>query len=371
MPAPRAPASPEAGHAARGCACTPRRIVKISRTPMNARLFPRAPLNPTVFARSARSLTLAALALADFTLLAATAARADDYLFCYFTGNGDGLHLAASTDGLKWDVLNGGKTYLTPKLGKDHLMRDPCLLLGPDGTFHLVWTTGWNDNGIGHATSKDLVIWSEQQDIPVMASEPTVRNSWAPEVVYDETKADYLIFWSSTIPGKFPETQVSGDSGYNHRTYCTTTKDFVTFTPTRLFFEPGFNVIDTTMLRANGKFYLVVKDETILPAPKKNLRLASSDHLEGPYGDVTAPFTPPGVWAEGPTAIKIGGDYIVYYDMYRDKKYGAMRSHDLKTWENISAQLAFPPGTPRHGTVLAVPHAIVASLRAAPPAAAK
>lgn len=298
-------------------------------------------------------------------LLALTPARAADFLFCYFTGESDGLHLAASQDGLKWDVLNGGKTYLTPTVG-GKLMRDPCLLLGPDGVFRLVWTDSWTSQTIGYASSKDLLTWSPEQSIPVMAKEPGTRNTWAPEVDYDEKKGEYLIFWSSTITGKFPETQVTADSGYNHRTYCTTTKDFVTFTPTRLFYEPGFNVIDATMLRANGRFYLVVKDETIQPVAKKNLRLASSDSIDGPFSAAGEPFSPPGVWAEGPTALKIGDDYIVYYDMYRDKKYGAVRSKDLKTWENISSQLAFPPGTPRHGTVLAVPPEVVARLRAAP-----
>ena len=297
-------------------------------------------------------------------LLAFAPARAADFLFTYFTGNGDGLHLATSKDGLKWDVLNGGQTYLKPTVG-GKLMRDPCLLLGPDGVFRMVWSSGWYENCIGYASSKDLITWSEEQALPVMAAEPTVRNSWAPEVDFDEKKQEYLIFWSSTIPGKFPETQATGDNGLNHRVYCTTTKDFVTFTPTRLFYEPGFNVIDATMFRANGKFYLVVKDETLLPVAKKNLRLASSDSIDGPFSAAGEPFSPPGVWAEGPTAIKIGDEYIVYYDMYRDKKYGAVRSKDLKTWENISSQLAFPPGTPRHGTVLAVPPEVVARLRAA------
>ena len=65
------------------------------------------------------------------------------------------------------------------------------------------------------------------------------------------------------------------------------TKDFIHFSPARLFYDGGFNVIDATILPANGKFYLVVKDETKNPV-KKNLRLAVSDRPEGPYG--TAPF---------------------------------------------------------------------------------
>ena len=83
------------------------------------------------------------------------------FLFSYFVGNGeDGLHLARSTDGYKWESLGGGKSFLAPKVGKSKLMRDPCLLRAPDGTFQLVWTDSWNSQTIGHASSKDLLHWS-------------------------------------------------------------------------------------------------------------------------------------------------------------------------------------------------------------------
>lgn len=39
-------------------------------------------------------------------------------------------------------------------------MRDPCLAEGPDGTFHLVWSSGWTaEKGkiIGYAHSKNLL----------------------------------------------------------------------------------------------------------------------------------------------------------------------------------------------------------------------
>jgi len=41
----------------------------------------------------------------------------------------------------------------------------------------------------------------------------------------------------------------NGEEGLNHRIYGTTTRDFWTFSPTRLFYEPGFNVIDATIVR--------------------------------------------------------------------------------------------------------------------------
>lgn len=60
-------------------------------------------------------------------------------LFSYFVGNGeDGLHLAYSEDGFRWTPLNGGKALVGPKVGKERLMRDPNIALGPDGVFRMV-----------------------------------------------------------------------------------------------------------------------------------------------------------------------------------------------------------------------------------------
>jgi hypothetical protein len=178
-------------------------------------------------------------------------------------------------------------------------------------------------------------------------------------VVYDEAKQQYVIFWATTIPGRFPQTDGLGDG--NHRIYSMVTKDFKTFTPTRLFFDGGFNVIDATMLCAEGKYYLIVKDETLKPV-KKNLRIAVGASPEGPFGDVSAPFTPN--WVEAPSAIRIGDDYVVYFDCYTKGHYGAIRSRNLKDWEDITARLAFPKGA-RHGTVLRVPKVVVDKLSVA------
>ena len=281
------------------------------------------------------------------------------YLFSYFTDNGqDGLHLASSRDGYKWEALNGGKSFLTPQVGESKLMRDPCLLRGPDGTFHMVWTTAWQGKTIGYASSKDLIHWSEQQAIPVMAHEPAAINCWAPEIVWDAKRAEYLIFWATTITNQFTETAGTGDDKYNHRIYATTTKDFKSYTPTKLFYDPGFNVIDATILRTRGKFYLIVKDETKNP-PKKNLRIASSDDIAGPYTDLSAPFTRD--WVEGPSAIQVGEEFVVYFDAYKDRRYEAMRSKDLKNWEDVTSKILFPKGT-KHGTAVEVPEKIVDGL---------
>lgn len=297
---------------------------------------------------------------------AAGAAPATGYLFTYFTKNGeDGLHLAWSADGYRWEKLNNGDSYITPRVGKSKLMRDPCVVRGPDGTYHMVWTSGWNENNIGYASTKDFINWSQQQEVPVMAHERGVLNSWAPEIVYDEKRGEFLIFWASTITGKFPQTAGSSEEKYNHRMYYTTTKDFAAFAPTKLFYDPGFSVIDATFLKTDQGQVLIVKDETRNP-PKKYLQIARAPDMHGPFTDLSEPFTAKDLWVEGPTALKVGDHYIVYFDAYIKKHYGALRSRDLKTWEDVTAKMSFPDeGTPvrmRHGTVIAVPADLIRTL---------
>jgi hypothetical protein len=310
-----------------------------------------------------RALAGAALCLALAGLPAAESPgpAPDEFLFSFFRDNGqDGLFLAASRDGRVWSELKPpGKSFLASTLGNG-LMRDPCLRRAPDGVFHLVWTTGWGDRIIGYARSKDLLHWSDPKAIRVMTQEPTTRNVWAPELFYEEETGRWLIFWSSTVPGRFPETAAAGDDGWNHRAYYVTTRDFETVSDTKLLYDGGFNVIDATLIRSGPRYYLIVKDETLKPV-RKHLRFAVGDHAEGPYGPASEPFTLS--WVEGPSAVNLDGQVVVYFDHYTSPQYyGAVQTSDFKTWQDITPQLSFPAGA-RHGTVLRVPASVLKPLR--------
>ncbi|WP_058105583.1 glycoside hydrolase family 43 protein [Maribacter dokdonensis] len=282
------------------------------------------------------------------------------YLFSYFKGNGeDGLHLASSEDGLKWEALNNDKSFLEPNIGKDKLMRDPCIVKGGDNKFHMVWTVSWNERGIGYASSTNLIDWSEQKYIPIMHHEPDAVNCWAPELFYDEASELYLICWATTIPGRFPETDDSNGNGRNHRMYYTTTKDFVDFSETKMLYDQGFNVIDATIQKEDDTYIMFLKNETKLPKVEKNIRIATSNTLTDNYSEASEPISPN--WVEGPTAIKIENRWIVYYDMYTEKKMGAVSSSDLKEWKDISDKISFPEGT-RHGTVFKVKESILTDI---------
>ncbi len=284
------------------------------------------------------------------------------YLFSYFKGNGeDGLHLAYSLDGLTWKALNEEQSFLQPLVGKDKLMRDPCIVRDAGGTFHMVWTIGWWDSSIGYASSKDLRNWSEQQEIPVMKDFEGTKNCWAPELFYDHRDDTFYIFWSSTVAGAFPEIPTSEvERGLNHRLYYVTTKDFKTFSPTKLFFDPDFSVIDGAILKRGDTYGLFVKNENSVPA-EKNLRITLNDV---PYNfpvkvseSITGDY-----WAEGPSPIEIGEYVYVYFDKYNEGRYGAVRSLDMKRWEDVSDSVSFPSGV-RHGTAFRVPASLLEKLK--------
>ncbi|HZI32847.1 MAG TPA: glycoside hydrolase family 43 protein, partial [Candidatus Binatia bacterium] len=249
-------------------------------------------------------------------------------------------------------------TFLEAHVGVSKQFRDPSLVEGPDGVFHLVWTAGWHgDQGFGCASSKDLIHWSEQQFVPVMTNEPTTVNVWAPELFYDASDRQFIITWASTIPGRFPDKLEKHDN--NHRLYYTTTRDFKHFTPEKLFFDPGFSVIDPFIVKDGKRYVLICKDNS---RPELDLRVAFGRTPLGPWKNVSAPFTQK--FTEGPCALKIGDDWLIYFDAYREKIYGAVKTRDFKTFTDITREVSFPEGH-KHGTAFKVPRIILDGLLSA------
>lgn len=277
------------------------------------------------------------------------------YLFTSFHEPADaGLRFLYSEDGYHWDSIPG--IFLKPELGEQQLMRDPSIVKGPDNRFRLVWTTSWKgDLGFGYAESDDLIHWSQQKMIPAM-QDTTAVNVWAPEIFYDDVEDRYMVVWASCVPGKFDNGMEEEDN--NHRLYYLTTKDFETFSETKLFLDPGFSVIDAVIVkRAADDYVLVFKDNT---RPARNLRVTFASNPSGPFSEPSIPFT--GVFTEGPTVTRVGEDYLIYFDMYREKIYGAMKTTDFLHFEDVTAQISIPNGH-KHGTIVKVSHSVIDQLK--------
>ena len=265
----------------------------------------------------------------------------------------EGLRFIYSHDGIRWDSIQG--VFLRPEVGVQKVMRDPSIVAGPDGTFHLVWTSSWRgDQGFGYSSSKDLIHWTPQRFIPTGMDTATV-NTWAPELFYDDVKRQFMVVWASCVPGKFPDYQE--DHKNNHRLYYLTTKDFKTFSKPQLFYDPGFSAIDATLVKRNKNDYvMVVKDNS---RPMRNIKVAFATSPYGPWSAASEPFTES--FTEGPSTAKIGDWYYIYYDSYQHKIYGAHRTKDFKTFQNQTGTVCFPVGH-KHGTVFMADEKLVEGL---------
>lgn len=286
----------------------------------------------------------------------AVAAEHPAYLMAYFrSGPGrsdrsEKLHVAYSRDGLRWYELNRNRPVWAPS---DGLLRDPFLRRGPDGAFHLVFTRAYRGASIGYVRSPDLVEFEDERVLNVMGDHPDVVNAWAPEWVWDEEAGEYLLVWASSLG--------TGGRVDANRHYFATTPDWKTLSPARLLFDPGAQAIDAHLVRHGEGWRLFFKDEqgvydqTKAPAA---IRSAAAPRLRGPYGDYTGPLTPP--YTEAPSVLQRAGEdaWYLYYDYWKDGRYGVIHSADLERWsaELDSAAVRFPHQA-RHATFLPITEA--------------
>ena len=276
----------------------------------------------------------------------------DVYVMSYFGTEAEALHLALSDDGLHWQALNNNRPILHGTVGAKTL-RDPFICADQGGTFHLLATNGWNSDHIVHATSPDLLRWSEQELLPVMAGVPGVRNCWAPECFYDAEASVYRLIWSTAFE------HPSGRDDRDHRIWATATADWVEFALPHLFCDPGHSVIDATVVRDGGRYLMAYKDErgenARPPSPGqtwKAIRVAAAPAAGGPWTDLAGFVTPSRT--EGPTLFRRSGEWVMIFDHFCEDHFGAAVSSDGVQWTSITHRMTFPPG-PRHATVLAIP----------------
>jgi Glycosyl hydrolases family 43/Concanavalin A-like lectin/glucanases superfamily len=318
------------------------------------------------------------------------------YSFFYFTGegnsNGEQIYSAASkgNDPLNWTELNNGQPVLKSSLGEMGV-RDPFVMRSPDGDkFYLLATDlkinggrGWDaeqrtgSRSIMIWESDDLVHWSQERSAQV--APPNAGNTWAPEAFWDAKRGDYVVFWASKLyadndPGH------TGDS-YNRMMYATT-RDFVTFSAPKVWIDPGYSVIDSTVIKNNGTYYRFTKDErnnsSSSPCSKYILEQKSADLLDLNYDFVAecigkATVDSPGLSAgEGPTGFKSNTEnkWYLFIDEYGGRGYVPFETTDLDSGKWTMSTGAHLPASPRHGTVLPVTQAELNRLTA-PPAPVK
>ena len=212
------------------------------------------------------------------------------YLFVHFkekiTPDGEAVYFGLSKDGYNWEQVNGGNPVLTSTMGdmgcRDIeivrlfsggfviLTTDLCIARKMDENYQVDW------KHINSHGSKCLCMW-KTDDLVTFSPQRLIHFGredfgcmWAPEVFRDEENNEYLIHWGSTV----------AEDNFTHMSiYCSTTKDFETFSPPRLFFKKDVEILDSHITKIGDTYHLFYKNSS---NPPMNMH-ATSHSLYGPY----------------------------------------------------------------------------------------
>ncbi|MFF4059543.1 family 43 glycosylhydrolase [Streptomyces sp. NPDC001668] len=299
------------------------------------------------------------------------------YLFAYFTGEGtaDGEQiryaLSRGNDPLHWRELNQGKPVLTSTTGEKGL-RDPFVIRSPEGDkFYLIATDlrmyrnssgSWDDvqrhgsKSVMIWESTDLVHWTDQRLVKVAPD--NAGNTWAPEAYWDAGLGEYVVFWASKLYAD--EDPGHTGSTYNKMLYATT-KDFRTFSAPKVWDDPGYSVIDSTVVKYKDTYYRYTKDErdpTSSSPCAKFITGEKSTSLTSTKYDLVADCIGSGAMdrGEGPTVFKSNTEkkWYLFIDEYGGRGYVPFETTDLDSGKWTPSTNYQLPASPRHGTVLPV-----------------
>ena len=149
------------------------------------------------------------------------------------------------------------------------------------GLFHAFSTNSWRSDSIWHAVSDHLIEWRDEELLLVMQGVLGVRNVWAPEAFWDEEARLYRLVWSSATG------QPNATDDWNHRIRSVTTSNWRDFSPPEPFFDPGFSVIDASIVREkSGNHLMAFKDSRDATAPGgsgKAICVARGTTANGPW----------------------------------------------------------------------------------------
>lgn len=304
------------------------------------------------------------------------------YLFSYFTSedaNGEQVYFALSqgNDPLNWRELNGGNPVLTSTLGEQGV-RDPFIIRSPEGDkFYQIATDlkiygdgNWDaaqrtgSRSIMVWESLDLINWTNQRLVKV--SPDTAGNTWAPEAFYDDTIGAYVILWAANLYAEDDPDHTG--STYNRMMYATT-RDFHTFSEPQVWKDPGYSVIDSTVVKHGDTYYRFTKDErdntSSTPCGKFIIEEKATSLLDLDW-DVIAECIGSGAVSrgEGPLIFKSNTEerWYLFVDEFGDRGYVPFESTDLESGEWTMSSSYSLPSRPRHGTVLPVTAAEYARL---------
>ncbi|MEV8181239.1 immunoglobulin-like domain-containing protein [Specibacter sp. NPDC078692] len=306
------------------------------------------------------------------------------YAFSYFKGEGSAtgeqiyFGKSVGNNPLQWEDVNNSEPVLTSTMGEMGV-RDPFIIRSPEGDkFYMIATDlkingsgdwgkaqTWGSRNLMVWESNDLATWSEQRSVQV--SGESAGNTWAPEAYYDDELGAYVVFWSSKI-----YATADHSDGNNNRIMYATTRDFVTFSDPEEYYNPGYQVIDTTMIKDNGNIYRFTKDErnrtADSPEGKTIFMQRGAGILDADSFTTLATGIGEGTISagEGPTVFKSNTEekWYLFIDEFGGRGYVPFETTDLDSGQWTPSGDYKMPTAPRHGSVVPVTAAEMVALAA-------
>ncbi|KAH7325673.1 endo-1,4-beta-xylanase [Stachybotrys elegans] len=283
-----------------------------------------------------------------------------DYLFVYFTGegteNGEQIYISVSNnnDPSSWTKVGPAGPNAVSTVGTTGV-RDPSIIRSPDGSkFYIVATDlwvyprGWNvgddyttngSKGLVVFESEDLLNWSE--GALRMVSPENAGMTWAPDAIWDPSREQYLVHWTSNL---------IGEGWFIMRSF---TSDFVTFSTAEKWLT-GAGMDTTVKYDAGSDTYIRISKN----GAGELIEQANAPTLDGPWTvirDGIGEGLPAG---EGPLAFQDNSDPSVWHlfidDYTRGRGYQPFETNDIlsATWSASGSITLDQPY--RHGYVIGI-----------------
>lgn len=303
------------------------------------------------------------------------------YLYCFMNSDREITNYALGTKedlGKRFHVLlDGAEIFNTAELARiEGGTRDAFILRGEKENQYLMATTDmcvaktgvWFNYGIDLLRSTDLIHWESttfdfRQGKKIFSDPDAVTGCydtdeayarinrvWAPQIIWDKSKQAYLVYYSMLSTNE-------GDT-YDKIYYSYADADFKTLTQPRIFFDPGFSVIDGDIVYNpyDGLYHMFYKRESAGGADRGVYEATSPVLVGGTWTDIVHVTNEGTAQVEGSSTIRrINEDvYNLYYMRYSE-------GYEYKVCEtdhaglNISSSSALQGnGAFQHGSFMTV-----------------
>ena len=191
------------------------------------------------------------------------------YLYAHMHNKQEVTCFALSRYGLSFrDLFNSGEVFDTKKFTQTGGMRDAYVTRTENGKFMLAGTDmtsrlGWTSNHIMVLMlSNDLVHWDKSISIDLESEEnmkalglsdpKDMTAAWAPQVIFDPVTRKYVVYYSVGFPDR-------------HRIYYSlVNEDLTGLTAPKLYFDPGYDIIDADIVynKLDGEYVMIYKTES-------------------------------------------------------------------------------------------------------------